>query len=448
MKLNKLSLLSTITIFMVVFFVQPSLADLPPKTHEAADWTKDKVNAFLSKYNLGYDKRVDEARLAKKIQGYEMSAKNNAQYFGAKVDRFINSIKIRLEQQHNLSKQDLDSFINIIQNSLRQLELKGQLTGDRVGQAIDKVQRQMAHKKSITEGLWESIKNEVGSQFIGAHHYPSLLQRVFSASSSSLKSTTSDTKSSVDQWLEHVHENLLELKVLNERQMQSVLDQLRYAITKKNIHKLASAKWYNHLYHRLQRKGKLTEKQMDQIRETLEHEVNAYKVFAADYIGNKMEQSEQWVDDIYDHCCHTAEIIKASLEDWGSYLMARFYDLINQQQQIKNKARDDIKEAKTSVVNSVIKTEQDWKHSFDRYWRNTHLEAYRQLGYSEAQLDHLKTSFTSAFTNKQSLAQKNVDRVLKSLKQYMQNAQVQTSSQIQAEMDRIRRQLDYWKSRL
>ncbi|CAO3594160.1 unnamed protein product [Absidia cylindrospora] len=252
-----------------------------------------------------------------------MSAKNNAQYFGAKVDRFINNVKIRLEQQHNLSKQDLDSFINIIQHNLRQLELKGQLTGDRVGLAIDKVQRQMAHKKAITAGLWESIKNEVGSQFIGTHHYPSLLQRIFSTSSS-----LSDTTSSVDQWLEHVHESLLDLKVLNERQMQSVMDQLRHGITKRNIDKLASAKWYNRLYRRLQRKGELTEQQMDQIKDTLEHEINAYKVFAANYIGNKVDQSKQWVDDIYDHCCHTAETMMASLEDWGSYLMTRFYGSI------------------------------------------------------------------------------------------------------------------------
>ncbi|CAO3588247.1 unnamed protein product [Absidia cylindrospora] len=451
MKVNKAILLSTLAILFVVYLVRPTLADRPPSPQEAVDWTKAKVNAFVNKYNLGYDKHVDESSLRQKVQEYEKAAKNNAQYFGAKVDHFINNIKIDLEKHHELSQHDMDGVVSNLQHSLRQLELQGQLTRDKVEQSIDKVQRQLANKKSISESSWKSIKNDVASQFTESYYRPSWFQRVFSSSSSSsssVKSAASDAKSSIDQWLDHVQDRLRDLRVLTDNQLQAVMDQLRQAVTHRNLHKLASKHWYERLYHRLEKKAKLTEAQKDQIKDALEEEVNSYKVFATDYLGTKVNQSKEWMDGVYHYCCEAVDSCKSSLEDWLHYGMARFHEAVkglqHRQQHVKDKAVDDWNEAK----DSAIKTEQDWKRNFDHYWQSKHLEAYRRLGYSEAQINHMKRAITSAFHDKQSLAQKNVDTTLDSMKQYMQQARVQTSAQIQTEIDKIKRQLDHWKARL
>ncbi|KAI8097656.1 uncharacterized protein BX664DRAFT_347617 [Halteromyces radiatus] len=450
MKLNKLILLfSTILIILLALWITPVLTDQFSSPQEAADWTKDKVNAFLHKYNIGYDKQDDESKLTKKVQEYEKLARNNAHYFGTKVDHFINGIKINLEQQHEMTQHDIDGVLADVQHRLRQLELQGQLSRDKVDQAIDKVHHRLANKKSISESFWKTMKNDVSTQFAESYYRPTTwYQRIFSSSpSSSMKSAADDAKASIDQWLDHVQDSLRDLKVLSENQVEAVMDQIRQAITDANINKIASKHWYERLYHRLEKKAKLTELQAEQIKDTLEREINAYKVFASDYVGSKVGQSKAWADDIYQQCCDMASSTKSSMEDWFYYILARFHDSVktlqHHQQQIKDKTAGDWKDAKESA----IKKEHDLKRDFDRYWQSKHLEAYRRLGYSEAQIDHMKKSIISMLSNQQSAAHRNIDQALDSLKQYMQNARVQTSSQIQAEIDKLKQQLDRWKSR-
>ncbi|KAI8334614.1 hypothetical protein BC941DRAFT_431683 [Chlamydoabsidia padenii] len=448
MKLNKTLLLSSVALFLVLLLVRPTVADRAPSTQEAAEWTKDKIQGFLQKYNLDnyYNNNlVDEAALKQKLEEYQKTAKNNAHYFGAKVDHFTNSIKIELAKQTEISQHDMDGLVSDLQYHLRQLELQGQLTRDKVEQRVDKIQRKLAKNKSISESSWKAIKNNIQSEFSEQYYRPTFFQRVFSSSS---PSTAQAAKSSIDQWLDSVHDRLQELRVLTDNQLQSVMEQLRQAVTHNNLHKVASKRWYERLYNRLQKRAKLTEKQMEQIKDTMESQVNSYKVFATDYVGTKTDQSKEWMEHLYDYCHHAIEAATASVEDWVSYALARAHDAVkglqHHQALVKDKAVTDLKDVKVSVEQK----EQDWKKHFDQYWQNKHLEAYRRLGYSEAQIDHMKNSFSSAFANKQSMAQKNVEDTLDAMKQYMQGARVQTSAQIQAEIDKIKQQLEEWKAQL
>ncbi|SAM07932.1 hypothetical protein [Absidia glauca] len=467
MKLAKTLLLSSVALILVLSLALPTLADRPPTPQEAADWTKDRIHDFLHKYNLDNERNhlVDEAALKKKVQSYEKAAKNNAHYFGSKVDHFLNTIKNQLAKQSDLSQQDVDSVVSDLQYNLRHLELQGQLTRAKVEQRVDKLQRQLAKKKTISESSWNAIKNDVQADFAEHYYRPSFFQRVFS---SHKPSAAESAKSSIDQWLDTVHDNLQDLRVMTDNQLQSVMDQLRQAITHANLHKVASKRWYDRLYHRLEKKAKLTEQQMDQIKETMEQQINSYKVFATDYVGTKSDESREWMDHVYDCCHHAYDVATSTLEDWLSYAMARVHDAVkglqHRQEYVKDKAAHDLNDAKVKAANdlkgakdkaasnlkdaklSAEQKEQDWKHNFDKYWQHKHLEAYRRLGYSEAQIDHLKKSFSSAFASKQSLAQKNVEQTLDGMKQYMQDARVQTSAQIQAEIDKIKHHLNEWKS--
>ncbi|SAM07650.1 hypothetical protein [Absidia glauca] len=411
----------------MISFVQPTVADLLPP-HDASHWTAEKVNAFMKKHNLGYDKHVDESLMTKKIQHYEKAAMDTARHFGIQVDHFTKAIQNQLETQKTLTQQDIDYLISDIRHHLRQLELQGQLSGDKVGQALDKVRRQVANKKTITDSSWKSIKNDALARFY-RHEKAPLWQRVFSSRPAS--SSVNPVKQSIDQWLDQVQGQLQSLQVMTDQQLVSVMDQLRRAVIRKNIDRLASPHWYERLYYRLALKAELTEKQLEHIKDTLEQEVNGYKVFASDYLTHQLTRKGTF----YDRCCHAADTARTTIEDWVDDMLTWLSGAKNKQ--VIERMPGDLKE-------------QDWKMDFDRYWDGYLLEAYQLLGYSEAQINHIKERLTQVFasTNKKSLAAKtNVVHGLESLKQYMQLARVQSTNQIQDEIDKIKHQLETWKAK-
>lgn len=410
----------------MICFVQPTVADHLP-SHDASHWTTEKVNAFMKKHNLGYDKHVDESLLSKKIQHYEQTAKDTARHFGVQVDHFTNAIKNQLEKQKALTQHDIDYLISDIRHHLRQLELQGQLSGDKVSQALDKVRRQVSNKKTMTDSSWKSIKNDAIARF-HRHEQTPIWQRVFSSSSS--PPSVNQVKQSIDQWLDQVQTQLQSLQVMTDQQLVSVMDQLRRAVTRKNIDRLASPHWYERLYYRLALKAELTEKQLERIKDTLEQEVNAYKVFASDYLTHRLTRGT-----FYDRCCQMADTARATIEDWVDDTLTWLSGAKNKQ--VIERMPGDLKE-------------QDWKVDFDLFWQGYLLEAFQLLGYSEAQIDHIKEKLTQVFaeTNKKSLAAKaNVDHDLESLKRYMQLARVQSSNQIEDEIDKIKHQLETWKAK-
>ncbi|KAI9307059.1 hypothetical protein BJ944DRAFT_177200 [Cunninghamella echinulata] len=456
MNLKKITLFSFV---LVIFIAYSVTAETPSSFEQVSTWSKEQVNQFLNKYHLTNNyKNSDWDQVLKRVQRYQQEAKEDAKYFGIKINHFLNGARIQLQENKDLNQQQLDGYINDMQHQLRQLELQGSLTSDKVQQTLDKYYRKLVKNKVISESTLAGLKNEIQSTFQSTVHQPQprWYQRIFSFKShpytTHVEEEAANAKSSVNQWLDHVQERLKELNVLTNEQLDIIREQLNELITSKRLHKLASPHWYQRLYHRLEKHAQLTQDQLDQIKDTLEDEVNAYKIFVMDYLEETKEQTKQWMGGMYGYGCNVIHQAKHHVEEWYHHFMEKLYDALSTSH-TKSKAmiqqsKENVKEKASSTVDdmksSVKENQQDIKNQFDRYWKNKHLEAYRRLGYTEAQIDQIKNQWAQFIQQQQN----SVDHSLDQLKNYLQSTKVQTSSQIQKDMQELKKQLDEWKNKI
>ncbi|KAI8073843.1 hypothetical protein BC940DRAFT_315447 [Gongronella butleri] len=393
-------------------------ADAPMSADKVQAWTKDKVSAFLQKYNLAYDDR--DQTLAEKLAGYQQLAKENANYFGDKVNSFADKAKTRLQSDKEMSEAQIDKVVTDLRHRLRKLELQGELSRDNVEYHLDKWWRQSEKKGATASAKWQQIQDDVKSTF-AAQKPTAWYQRIFSAG------PAPSSGQSIDRWLDNVRSQLVRAKKLSDEQVNQVIAQLRQAVTIKNLNKVASPHWYERLYHRIEKNAKLSQDQLESVKDDLSKQIDAYKIFAVDYAGDKKDDAMAWLEGIHHHCGKAMD----SAYTW--------YDALLQKLGLQAKTKDKL----------ILNSDGDWKKRFDRYWQSKHLEAYRRLGYSEAQINDMKDYIQRTFTNRHELKQSSkIEQVTDYLKRYMQNARVQTSAQIQNEVNKIKQQLEEWKAKL
>ncbi|ORX52468.1 hypothetical protein DM01DRAFT_1336840 [Hesseltinella vesiculosa] len=284
-----------IRLFLSFLFlaVLPAMAEVPT-AEQVQTWTKEKVATFLQKYNLAYDEH-DQA-LAQKAAEYQELAKDNAHYFGAKVNEFVDKAKEHLQKDQQASVH-VDNIVADIRHRLRRLELQGALSRDNVDQSLEHVRRQLTQKKWITASHWHKIQKDIQAAFVPAEAVDhAWYQRILKPSPSKSGSQ------SLDRWLNNVRTHLAQLRVLTEDQVNQVVQQLRQAVTIHNLNKVASPHWYERLYHRLEKNANLSRSQLEDVKEVLSKQVSGFKVFASDYLGDKKDQATTWLDELHHQC--------------------------------------------------------------------------------------------------------------------------------------------------
>jgi hypothetical protein len=456
MNFKKITILSLLLIF---YILQTIALETPETVQQVNTWTKDQLNQFLNKYHLNpYDKSENLDYVLKRVQKYQTEAQQDAKYFGVKINHFLNGARILLQQNKQINQQQLEGYIKDMQHQLRQLELQGALTNDKVEQTLDKYYRKLLKNKVISESTMASLKNDIKSNFQSKVYQPkpAWYQRIFTFRtqpySTNLEEEAANAKSSINQWLDHVQDKLKELNVLTNEQLLIIREQLNELIVSKRFYKLASPHWYQRLYRRLEKHAHLTQDQLNQIKDTLEDEVNAYKIFVMDYLDETNQQAKQWMGGLYGHCQKLAYHAKTHVDDWYHHLMEKIYDYLSVSKS-KSKAmiqqsKEDVKEKASSTMDDIKSSakhnQEEMKQHFDHYWKQKHLEAYRRLGYTEAQIDHIKNQWAQ-FAQQQ---QNSMDQSLDQLKNYLQSTKVQTSSQIQKDMQELIKQLDECKNKM
>ncbi|KAI9488606.1 hypothetical protein BDB00DRAFT_887461 [Zychaea mexicana] len=474
--LRKCLLLAIVAAVCLGVFVSTTSARLV--TDDIASWTKEQYYDFLDKYNIPY--KESDPSIVDTVKYYKDAAAANAEIFGAKIDHILSGLKIKLEQQKGISETNMETVIDTVQHRLRQLELQGQLSRDRVLQSLGSIERDLTKKRIVTEAQWREIYNDLASSF---QENTAWYQRVFTRKSN-------DAAASLNRWLSGVQDRLQRSAELTEAQTDNVIRQLRRSMeSTRDINKLGDKHWRHQFKHELKKQGDLTQDQIKHVMHSLETDVNGYKLFAMDYIGDKADQSQQWAGDMsqkikdsgYDTMdyvnnwwaaiCGKARsyltpimgdpadpyadnsayaTIRAAVgsvtDDWKASSAAA-YRSKESAQHAAAQATDAAGASFESVKAQATDTAATWRDSFAHFWKDKENEAYRQMGYTEAQVNWIQSYLSKTFTDQKSLTKANVDHALDNIRNYLQQSQVQTQAQIQHSIDRLALLLETWRTK-
>ena len=81
------------------------------------------------------------------------------------------------KKNYKLSANQLEGLYNDLSHELKQLELSGSLTQDKVKQALDQYQRQAIKQKYLTEAQYKQLSNDISSSFAQPSWYQRILGR-------------------------------------------------------------------------------------------------------------------------------------------------------------------------------------------------------------------------------------------------------------------------------
>jgi uncharacterized protein YgfB (UPF0149 family) len=87
----------------------------------------------------------------------------------------------------------------------------------------------------------------------------------------------------------------------------------------------------------------------------------------------------------------------------------------------------------------------DAQNSFGHYWRQKELDSYRKLGYTEAHIEWIQNYLSKTFTDKKNLTKDTVYNAVRTIRQYLVQAKVQTAAHIDAQLKSLEELIEYWR---
>ncbi|CEP07731.1 hypothetical protein [Parasitella parasitica] len=441
------------------------------QVEDVTNWTKDQVQAYLDKYQIAYDK--NDQNLLDTVKRYRDAAVANAGIFisdkADSVTHLVEGLKIKLEKQYKLSANNVEGLVNDISHELKQLELSGSLTQDKVKQALDQYQHKVVKQKYVTAAQWKEISNDIQSSFASPNWY----QRIFGGGPSHSKFFSDD---SFHTWLtSSVTQRLQKNKELTKAEIDAVVNSLQNTIqstssSAQDLSKLGTATWWKQLSDNLEKSAKLKQNQVEDVVESLKDEVNAYKIFAMDYAAETTHQTQSYLLDVaqylknagydmYQKVVHPlqsnpekeAQVNKAlytASSAAASATNAADASASSLRAQITNAAGSaaDAAASSASVLRSqASESVYDAKDSFGRFWRQKELETYKKIGYTEAHIDWIENYLSKTFHDKTNLAKETVHQAIRTIRQYLVNAKVQTAAHIDSQLKSLEGLIESWR---
>ncbi|KAG2236161.1 hypothetical protein BDF21DRAFT_490496 [Thamnidium elegans] len=485
-----LALPLTYCVLLVLLSQEAQAKSSTDQVQENVEWTKDQVQAYLDKYHISYDK--NDENLMETVQRYRDAAVANAGLFindkTSSVQRLIDGLKIQLEKKYKLDANNVQSFTDDIQHELKQLELSGSLTQDKVKQSLDKLQHKAIKQKYVTAAQYKEIANELSSSFAT----PTWYQRIFHTGPSH---STHFTDDSFHTWISSsVTQRLQENKELTKEEINAVLDTLKKAIqstssSAKDLTKLASPAWWKQLSHDLEKNAKLQQNQAAAVVDSLKDEVNSYKIFAMDYAGDATQHSQTLLNSASRYLMDTGNYIyravvnpiKARESDANSAVSvastaaASATDAAGSSaSSLRAAATDSAYSAKDAAAASaysakdaaaasaasatdaaaasasVLRSQASQsvnhaKNNFGHFWRQKELETYKKVGYTEAHIDWVENYLSKTFHDKSNLAKETVHEAIRTVRQYLVQAKVQTAAHIDSQLKSLEGLIESWR---
>ncbi|KAL7319625.1 hypothetical protein PS15m_002745 [Mucor circinelloides] len=459
------------------------------QVEDVSNWTKDQVQAYLDKYQITYDKN-DES-LLDTVKNYRDAAVANAGIFisdkADSVTRLVEGLKIKLEKQYKLSANNVNALSNDLSHELKQLELSGSLTQDKVKQALDQYQHKAIKQKYVTAAQWKDISNDIQGSFAS----PTWYQRIFGGGPSHSKLFADD---SFHTWLTtSVTQRLQQNKDLTKAEVDSVIDTLKNAISStstsvQDLSKLGTAAWWKQFSKDLEKSAKLKQNQADAVVESLKDEVNAYKIFAIDYAGETAQQTQNYLlnaaqylknagYDVYQKVVHplqanpekdakvsgalytassaaasatnaagaSASSLRAAATDAAASAASSAADAAASATDAAASATDAAASSASVLRAQASESVYDAKDNFGRFWRQKELETYKKIGYTEAHINWVENYLSKTFHAKTDFAKDTVQQAIRTIRQYLINAKVQTAAHVDSQLKSIEGLIESWR---
>ncbi|KAI7860717.1 hypothetical protein BDC45DRAFT_492660 [Circinella umbellata] len=450
----------SITFYLVALFSQDVHAD-----------AREQALAFLRKYQIPYHHKKNEIsttgsisngaislfdnknnneedQLLKTVKYYRDSAVMNLDLFGEKIDRLLKGVRIKLEKQHQINKNTIGALIDLLQHALRRLELRGELSRENVFTELDKVKHKAIEKKLVTEAQWKQLVNDVAGSFATDAWY-----RRFLGGRYHLQHETDDD--GFYRWKHHLKRRLKDKnKKLTPEQLDQTLQTVQRAIhNTPDATKLANPRWWHRVEHDLKRTLKSSSPdEVKNVVDSVRDDVHAYKIFAMDYAP---EEAKHW---FHDWC----EYFHDLWNDFVQWLVHQYrgedtreaarasssYAVIEAHSRSVDSAAHSAESAIYSFTQAVDDTTHHWKKSFAQFWLDQEKQAYKRIGYTEAHLKWLHDHLEKTIKSNTSLAKHNIDSTLYQVRRYLQEARVQSATQIEHQITRIQNLLEEWKRTL
>ncbi|GAA5816864.1 hypothetical protein MFLAVUS_010398 [Mucor flavus] len=474
-----LALPLTYCVLLVLLSQEAQAKSASDQVQENVDWTKDQVQAYLDKYHISYDK--NDENLMDTVQKYRDAAVVNAGLFindkTSTVQRLIDGLKLQLEKKYKLDANNVQAFTDDIQHELKQLELSGSLTQDKVKQSLDKLQHKAIKQKYVTAAQYKEIAKDLSSSFAT----PTWYQRIFHTGPSYSSHFTDD---SFHTWISSsVTQRLQENKELTKDEINAIVDTLKKAIqstssSAQDLTKLASPAWWKQLSRDLEKDAKLKQNQATAVIDSLKDEVNSYKIFAIDYAGDATQQSQNLLASasrylmdtgsyIYSAVVHpiqakesdarsavsVASTAAAAATDAAgssaSSLQAAATDAAYSAKDAyaaSAASATDAAAASASVLRSqASQSVNHAKNNFGHFWRQKELETYKKVGYTEAHIDWVENYLSKTFHDKTNLAKESVQDAVRTIRQYLIQAKVQTAAHIDSQLKSLEGLIESWR---
>ncbi|GAA5805867.1 hypothetical protein HPULCUR_011393 [Helicostylum pulchrum] len=481
-----LALPMTYCVLLVLLSQEAQAKSASDQVQENVEWTKDQVQAYLDKYHISYDK--NDENLMETVQKYRDAAAVNAGLFindkTSTVKRLIDGLKIQLEKKYKLDANNVQSFTDDIQHELKQLELSGSLTQDKVKQSLDKLQHKAIKQKYVTAAQYKEIANELSSSFAT----PTWYQRVFHTGPSHSSHFTDD---SFHTWIaSSITQRLQENKELTKDEINAIVDTLKKAIqstssSTQDLTKLASPAWWKQLSRDLEKNAKLKQNQATAVVDSLKDEVNSYKIFAMEYAGDASQHSQNLLASasrylmdtgnyIYsavlspikaresdasravsvastaaasatDAAGSSASSLRAAATDAAYAATDAAYSAKDAAAASAASATDDAAASASVLRSQASQSVNHAKNNFGHFWRKKELETYKKVGYTEAHIDWVENYLAKTFHDKTNLARESVHEAIRTIRQYLIQTKVQTAAHIDSQLKSLEGLIESWR---
>lgn len=476
---RKLTLYAILCVSVILLVGQSSAI---VRTEEEADWTRDSLGSyFRSKYHVFHDEKADQKSLAETTSEYKDYLTSNSRIFGGSVDRVLSGFTNTLSKHKGHASNEAESFITNLKHQLRQLELKGQLSEDRVQAVLDKAHHQAIRQKILTEAEWDKAY----SFFSNSYQKPTWYQRVLQ-----LNPSNDDGSSSFNNWVQSVIGRIGHVGGLTKEQTKVIADQLRTSISDTDFNKLGDKAWIDDFTTAVSKKTNLKKEQLDKVISSISRDVNGYKYFALDYTGQAKGQANNWCEHVKTCVDGFWDRVHAYIQHWKSLIKSYFHTnhyepnrvfplhVTDSIKSVAHSITDDWEASSKSIVHSRSTESMksrvygaashvtdaashvtskisndldqiknfDLKDSFAHFWRSKEHDLYRRLGYTEAQIDWIQDYLTKTFKNQKSTVHSKSDEAAIAIRRYLNAVHVQNPSQIDATVHRLKRHLESWRT--
>jgi len=449
---------------------QTQAIDVQGQVEDITQWTQDQVHDYLNKYQIAYDQNTNDQSLLETIKRYRDAAVATADIFvndqAEAFRRLYEGLRIKLEKSYRLGQNDVQAVIDNIQHNLKELELQGDLTRERVKESLDKLKHDAIAKKHLTDAQWKEIREDIESSFAS----PTWYQRVFGT-------TRRFPEGSFYAWLEKsgIPQRLEKDRKLTKDQIDSITKILMSSVSSatnsvSDLSKLGSTDWWTKVSKDIEKNTKLKQDQVQDIIDTMKDEIYAYKIYATDKMNvaagtsqHVLTKASEYMKNtgynLYNALVHALDYraqakdnLRATASAASSYASGVSSDAANSAASLTrgvgdafSGATDAVSSSASSVHSQVTGTVNDVKDSFGNYWRNHELNAYKKLGYTEAHIDWISSYLSNTFRDKSTVSKEAVQQALQNIRQYLVDSKVQTENRIDTHLKSFEDLIESWR---